>query len=101
QQCREISAIAAAYDDNGVVLDHLEAGQAVIGGDCVVEVFAARHGLVAGEQIPVAAHIEGEANAAERGYCIRPFNVSFLAAGPAMKKKDAGNGGVWRDYCRG
>ena len=65
-------------------------GEPVVGGDHVPQAVLSRHGVVKAAGLGVAAQVEGERDAAERGDGARRCEVLLLAAAPAVNAEHAG-----------
>ena len=77
------------------------ADQHVVGGQHVAQVVLARDRLALRPVARVAAQVEGQADAAQRGELVRPREVLLLAAAPAVHEQHAGHHGRGRDQRAG
>jgi hypothetical protein len=91
QDRRQVAAVAAADDGDRRRVDVGVRGQRVVGGEQIAQIAFARHRLALRLGPGMAAEVEGQADAAERGDLARTRQVLLLAAAPAVHEQHAGN----------
>ena len=94
QQRAEVRAVARADHRDRLPVYAGRARKHIVSRDDVVHVVLARHRVVQRLGIGVAAQVEGEAHAAQRGERARLLDVVVLVAAPAVHEQHPGRAAV-------